>query len=153
MIYKNFSELNQNLQPNNRVIGLDVGTKTIGIAMSDSSRTISTPKLTINRKGNKKDFPALEKFIKENDIKAAIIGLPIESEGSEIDMNDFIKRFAANLDQFLSHQKICFFDESLTTFIANDDISSEWKIRNAKKKGLLDQVAAGVMLQSALDSL
>ena len=152
MIFEDIKSFSQNLEFKGRIIGLDVGTKTIGVAICDDTQTISTPKLTISRKSNQKDFLILKNLIEENNIKAIIVGLPFNMDGSESDMSKFVRKFTDNLDQFLQNVKITFFDERLTSFAA-EDIISEVKIKNNKNKKLVDQIAASLILQGALDDM
>jgi putative Holliday junction resolvase len=153
VIYNNINQLNQDLPEQGRIMALDVGTKTIGVAISDATRIIATPKITLNRKGNQKDFVLIKKIIDENNIAALIIGLPLHMDGSESEITQFIKRFADNLDKFLLDFKMVFFDERLSSFEAEDILNERMKIRNNKKKQLVDQIAASVILQSALDEI
>lgn len=151
MIYNNIIELKHDLPDEGRIMALDVGTKTIGVAISDLSRTISTPKLTIKRKSNKSDFLILEKIIKENSIQAIVIGMPLNMDNSESAMSTFTRRFSENLDQFLQIQKIIFADERLSTFAA-DEFISEFKMKKDRSKSV-DQIAASIVLQAVLDEL
>ena len=153
MIYNDILQLNQDLENEGRLMGLDVGTKTIGIAISDSLKMIATPKLTIKRQSNKKDFLVIQKLILENRIKALIIGLPLNMDGSESAMSKFVRKFTEELDQFLINAKIVFGDERLSSFEAEDVINEKIKSRNRDKKTLIDQIAAAVILQSVLNVL
>ena len=152
MIFDDLEQLNSHLEKEGRIIGLDVGTKTIGVALSDASQTIATPKLTIKRKSNQKDFAALEALVKEYNIKTVIIGLPLNMDGSISKISEFVKNFAVNFNQFLNDIKISFCDERLTSFIAEDTIY-QIKAKDSKRKKLVDQIAAALILQSALDYL
>jgi putative Holliday junction resolvase len=153
MIYNNLDQLNQELPAKGRIIGLDVGTKKIGVAICDADRNIASPKLTILRKGNQKDFMILEKFIKENNVVAIIVGLPLNMDGSASEMSKFVRRFADNLDQFLPDLKIAFADERLSSFAAEDILNEKIPAKNNKKKMLVDQIAASIILSSALENL
>ena len=156
MIYNNLKELNQQLPNKGRLMSLDIGTKTIGVAICDGNWLIANPKLTIARFGGKKDFLAIIKIIKENQIVAIIIGLPLNMDGSVSKMSEFVRKFANNLDDFLStnqiENKIAFFDERLSSFEA-EEIMQDSKVRNNKRKQLIDQIAASVILQGALDEM
>ncbi len=131
-------------------MAIDVGTKRIGIAVSDKSRMIASPKATINRKNNINDFGKIKDLILENDIKAIIIGLPLNMDESENEMSQFSRRFAKNLDEFLNDVKIYLHDERLTSFIAKDDLLTAIKGKKDKKKTIIDQMAASIILQSFL---
>ncbi len=153
MIYDQISQLKKDLTVEGRLIALDVGTKIIGVAISDSLRIISNPKSIITRQGNKKDFLIIQKIIAENNIHVVVIGLPLNMDGSESEMSSFVRRFADNLDQFLKKAKIIFFDERLSSFEAEELINKGIGLKKTDKKGLIDQVAASLILQSFLDQL
>lgn len=151
MIFNNFNELNQTLRPDGRIMAIDVGTKRIGVAISDRSRMIATPKTTIFRKSNAVDFIQIKNLITENDIKAIIIGLPINMDESENEMSQFARRFTQNLDEFLVDAKIYLHDERLSSFIVKDDLLQMVTGKKNKKKQVIDQMAASMILQSFLD--
>jgi putative Holliday junction resolvase len=154
MIYNDLKQLKQDLPASGsqrgRLLGLDVGTKTIGVAISDASWLISNPRLTILRKGGKADFLAIKNFIGENKITAIVIGLPLNMDGSESAMSDFVRKFAIRLDEFLINSKITFFDERLSSFEA-EELMESGKIKNNKRKEKIDQIAASLILQGALE--
>lgn len=152
MIFDNFNLLNESLPKEGRIMAIDVGTKRMGIAVSDKSRMIATPKTTINRKGNKLDFPQIKDLIEENDAQAIIIGLPINMDESENEMSKFTRNFAKNLDEFLNNKaKIYLHDERLSSFMAKDDLLQMVTGKKNKKKKIIDQMAASVILQSFLE--
>ncbi len=153
MIYKNLEELSDNLPPEGRLMAIDVGTKRIGIAICDKSRHIASPKATILRKGNLHDFAKISKLIQENDIVGIIIGLPINMDESENFMSQFSRRFAKEFDKFLINAKICLYDERLSSFMAKDDLLNAIKGKKNKKKTIIDQMAASVILQAVLHEL
>jgi putative Holliday junction resolvase len=121
------------------------------VAISDLSRIISTPKLTIKRKSNKADFLILEKIITDNSIQAIIVGLPLNMDDSESEMSKFVRKFTQNLSEFFPNQKIIFADERLSTFAA-DEFITEFKMKKDRSKSV-DQIAASVVLQALLDDL
>ena len=152
MIYTDLKQLNQALLRKGRLMALDVGTKTIGVAISDGSWLIANPKLTISRASNKQDFLVIKKVIDENAIQAIIVGLPLNMDETESEMSKFVRKFVNNLDQFLVDFKIIFFDERLSSFAA-EEIMQQGRVRHHQHKELIDQIAASVILQSALDNL
>jgi putative Holliday junction resolvase len=152
MIYSNLKQLNQHLANKGRLMALDVGTKTIGVAISDGDWLIANPRLTIGRVGNKKDFLLIKKIIEENKIVATIIGLPLNMDESESKMSEFVRRFANNLDEFLIDKKIAFCDERLSSFAAAEIIHNG-RAKNYQYEQLIDQIAASVILKDALDEL
>jgi putative holliday junction resolvase len=158
VIYKEFEKLNQYLPPRGRILGLDVGTKTIGVAICDEGRDICNPKLTIKRAGNSKDFAKIAQIVAENKIVGIFIGLPLNMDGSASKMSEFAENFARNLDEFLQKNGtkigIGLVDERLSSFMA-EEILLEGKLRNKakNKKKVIDQVAASIILQDGLEQL
>lgn len=151
MIYNSSEQLKQDLPHKGRLVGLDVGTKTIGVAICDDSWLIASPKLTIKRQGEKTDFPKIKNIINENKIAAIVVGLPLNMDGTESKMSEFVRKFTKNLDEFLGDIKIVFFDERLSSFEA-EEIMREAQTKRNRKDEVIDQIAASVILQSALDS-
>ncbi len=152
MIYNDLKQLNQDLPKKGRLLGLDVGTKTIGVAVCDGDWLVANPRLTIYRKGGKVDFLAIKNFIVENKIVAIVVGLPLNMDGTKSAMSEFIRKFALGLDEFLEDFKIIFFDERLSSFAAEELLESG-QVKNNLRKGKIDQIAASVILQGAVDDL
>ncbi len=150
MIFSDLDQINQALPPKGRLLALDLGSKRIGLAISDESRFIATPKLILNRLGNQKDFGKIKKFISENQIVAIVIGMPIDMNENQIAMSDFAKKFAENFDEFLEKKlPIFFFEERLTSFLAREiDIS---RLSRKKNSRFVDDIAASFILQHFLD--
>ena len=152
MIYNDLKQLNQDLPAKGRLLGLDVGTKTIGVAVCDGDWLIANPRLTIARRGGKVDFLAIKDCVMENKIVAIVIGLPLNMDGSESQMSGLVRRFAEGLDEFLVDMKIIFFDERLSSFAAEELLESG-QVKNNYRKGKIDQIAASVILQGAVDEM
>lgn len=150
MIFNISDQLNQALPAKGRLMALDVGTKRIGIALSDESRFLATPKLIINRLSNQQDFEKIAKFITENQVVAAIVGRPLNMDGSAIPMTEFCERFAKNLDIFLKEKfPIFLFEERLSSFEAREIKALGGTSR--KKNKFIDDIAASIILQHFLD--
>lgn len=138
-----------------KLIGLDIGTKRIGIAICDETHTIASPRLIINRQSNEKDFNKISEIIEENKIGGIVIGLPLNMDGSESEMSQFIRKFAENFEEFLekNHPKknlpIELYDERLSSSEARDFQSSEL---SRKRNKFYDDIAASVILQSFIDN-
>jgi len=152
MIYNNLKQLNQDLPHKGRLLGLDIGTRTIGVAICDGDWLVANPKITIARRGGMKDFLAIEKIIGEHKIVAIVIGLPINMDESESQMSKFVRKFAGGLDEFLGSAKIIFFDERLSSFAA-EELMDSGGAKNNQRKGLIDQIAASVVLRDAINLL
>jgi putative Holliday junction resolvase len=152
MIFNISDQLNQALPAKGRLMALDVGTRRIGVALSDESRFLATPKLIINRLSNQQDFEKIAKFITENQIVAAIVGRPLNMDGSVIPMTEFCERFAQNLDIYLEKKfPIFLFEERLSSFEARE-INASGGISRKKDK-FIDDIAASIILQHFLDMI
>ena len=144
-------ELKDKLASNARLIGLDLGTKRIGIAICDDKRKIASPYKTIEYKNMDYLVKELKNIIKDNNIFAVIIGNPINMDGSfgksAQSINDKAKVIEKELDLI-----IVMWDERLSTSGAFN-ISSNLDINFSKKKKNIDEKAAAFILQGALDYL
>ena len=142
-------ELKDKLASNARLIGLDLGTKRIGIAICDDKRKIASPYKTIEYKNMDYLVNELKNIIKDNNIFAVIIGNPINMDGSfgksAQSINDKAKVIEKELDLI-----IAMWDERLSTSGAFN-ISSNLDINFSKKKKNIDEKAAAFILQGALD--
>ena len=144
-------ELKDKLASNARLIGLDLGTKRIGIAICDDKRKIASPYKTIEYKNMDYLVNELKNIIKDNNIFAVVIGNPINMDGSfgksAQSINDKAKVIEKELDLI-----IAMWDERLSTSGAFN-ISSNLDINFSKKKKNIDEKAAAFILQGALDYL
>ena len=144
-------ELKDKLASNARLIGLDLGTKRIGIAICDDKRKIASPYKTIEYKNMDYLVNQLKNIIKDNNIFAVIIGNPINMDGSfgksAQSINDKAQVIEKELDLI-----IAMWDERLSTSGAFN-ISSNLDINFSKKKKNIDEKAAAFILQGALDYL
>ncbi len=149
MIIKDHTSFHKLLPSQGKLLGIDVGTKRLGLAICDESRLIVTPKKIIDRKSNEKDFAEIKKMIEENNIIALVIGLPINMDGTLNDMSHFSEKFAAELDKFLGGALNIFFaDERLTSFEAKE---ISMTLPSRKNQRHFDDIAATVILQDFLD--
>lgn len=133
------------------LMGLDLGTKTIGIAICDAFRTIATPRETIRRKKFGLDAARLEQLIDENNISGLVLGMPRNMDGSEGPRCQATRAFARN---FTARRDIplLFWDERLST-VAAERALLEADTSRAKRALVIDHVAAGYILQGTLDRL
>jgi putative Holliday junction resolvase len=131
--------------------GLDFGDKTIGVAISDRLRSVASPTTTIRRKKFTLDAEALLALFKEREVGGIVLGLPRNMDGSEGPRCQKTRAFARNLAQ-LTEYPITFWDERLSS-VAADRAMLEADMSRAKRAEKIDQVAAGVILQGALDRL
>ena len=131
------------------LVGLDVGYKTIGIAVSDRSFTIATPINTVNRKGTKKDLSKIKEYLNEYEIGGFIVGLPISLDGKENEQTMKIRKFSNKLQLFFSVAAE-FWDERYSSDIIFKEMRrSDFSSTKIKKK--LDQQSAAYILQGYLD--
>jgi putative Holliday junction resolvase len=151
MAIRNPAGLAAELQRYQRLIGLDVGTKTIGLALSDGSRTIATPMETIMRTKFRKDAETLFKIIDKHEIGGLVIGWPVSMDGTEGPRCQSTRQFADNLLE-LRDLPILFWDERLSTAAVTRTLL-EADTSRKRRAELVDKMAAAYILQGALDAL
>jgi len=134
-----------------RLIGIDLGSKRIGIGISDEYRKIATPYKTINKTTIDDLIKQLKEIINENNIKGIIIGNPINMDGTLGKSSQSAKDTANNLSNFIDIP-ICLWDERLST-VGAFNISSQLDINVSKREKDIDKNAAAFILQGALDFL
>lgn len=139
------------LPPNMPVIGLDLGSKTIGIAISDITRRIASPIETIARKKFTEDAKRLLAIAAERQAGLFVLGLPLNMDGSEGPRVQSTRAFARNLGK-LTPLPIVFWDERLST-AAVERMLIDADTSRARRAEIVDKLAAAYILQSALDSL
>ena len=131
------------------LVGLDIGYKTIGIAVSDRSFTIATPLNTVSRKGTKKDLPKIKEFLNEYNIGGFILGLPLSLDGNENEQTVKIRKFSIDLQSFFS-VPFEFWDERYSSDIIFKELRKSY-FSSSKIKKKLDQKSAAYILQGYLD--
>jgi putative Holliday junction resolvase len=139
------------LKRDQRLLGLDLGTKTIGLALSDVSRTIATPLQTIIRKKFTQDAEALLAIVAKHDVGGLVLGLPVSMDGTEGPRCQSSRSFAANLLK-MREIPIVFWDERWSTAAVTRTLL-EADASRARRAELVDKLAAAYILQGALDSL
>ena len=144
-------ELAERLPPGRPLIGLDVGTKTIGIAVSDRSRRIASPRETIRRTRFGPDAARLLEIARGDNAAGVVIGLPISMDGSEGPRAQSTRAFARNLAG-LTELPIAFWDERLSTAVVERMLIEADRSR-ARRAEIVDKLAAAYILQGALDRL
>ncbi len=132
-----------------RILGLDVGDKTIGVAVSDLLQLTAQGLTTIRRESKVKDYAALEEIMKEYNIQKVVVGLPKNMNGTLGPQGDKTIKFAEKLKNKYKVE-IIYEDERLTTLSA-EKILIEGDMRRDKRKTVIDKVAATFILQSYLD--
>ena len=134
-----------------RIIGLDLGTKRIGVSICDENQSIATPFKTLIKKDTKQFINEIKEIVDENDVKAIIIGNPINMDGSQGKSSQSVKDVAKNISKFIN-LPICLWDERLSTICAFN-LSSQLDINVSKREKNIDKNAAAFILQGALDYL
>ena len=152
MVFQSLSELIKYLPKKNRLLGLDVGRKTIGLAVSDSDMKIATTVGTIRRSKFTKDVKNLDAIITERQVTGLVLGLPISMDGNEGPACQSVRQFAVNLDNILEIG-ITFWDERLSTSAVERLLIKEADLSRNRRSEIIDKMAAAYILQGALDSL
>ena len=147
----NINELKKLINNKSRLIGVDMGSKRVGLSISDENRKIATPLKTINYKNVQMLIFEINEIVNENNINGVIIGNPINMDGSESQSSQSAKDMAINLSKNIS-EPITMWDERLSSHGAFNLISN-LDINTSKKLKKLDQNAASFILQGALDYL
>lgn len=151
MITDDITEFAAAMPAGRALAGLDFGTKTIGVAVSDRLLSVATPLQTVRRSKFAADAAALAALFAHRDIGGIVIGLPRNMDGSEGPRCQSTRAFARNLAGVMV-LPITFWDERLST-VAAERALIEADTSRAKRAGLIDHVAAGYILQGALDRL
>ena len=134
-----------------RLIGLDLGSKRIGVSICDEKQSIATPLKTLNKTSVENLISELKMIIKENNIKGIIIGYPINMDGTLGRSAQSVYDVSKNLDKKLDIE-VCLWDERLST-VGAFNLSSQLDINVTKRERNIDQNAAAFILQGAIDFL
>jgi putative Holliday junction resolvase len=133
-----------------RTLGLDVGTKTIGVAVTDGLGLTAQGVTTIRRTSLKADLAALGELAREHEATSVVIGLPLNMDGSEGPRAEASRKFADSVTQTLG-LPVEFWDERLST-VAAERTLLEADLSRAKRRQVIDQMAAQFILQGWLDA-
>jgi putative Holliday junction resolvase len=139
------------LAPEARLLGLDVGSKTVGMALSDVTRSIATPFDTIRRTKFTADAKTIGEVIESNQVGALVIGLPLNLDGSEGPRAQSTRAFARNLAAYIGVPMV-FWDERLSTAAVERHLI-EADASRKRRAEVIDRMAAAYILQGALDRL
>lgn len=137
-------------------IGLDVGDKTIGVAVSDALNITAQGITTIERIGIKKDTNKVIELIKEHGCDTVVVGLPLKLDGTDSPQTEKVRAFTTKLANKLPFEglkdvAVEFYDERLTTVMA-ERVLIEADLSRKKRKGIIDKQAAVIILQGYLDN-
>ena len=150
MITTDLAEFRAALPDGGRLLGLDVGTRTIGTALCDAQWTIATPAELIRRTKFAKDLVALEALARAQNVRGIVLGLPLSLDGSDSPRTQSIRAFARNLDPL--GLPVLLWDERWSTQAVTRALIDADASR-ARRAELVDKMAAGYILQGAIDAL
>jgi putative Holliday junction resolvase len=136
------------------IVGLDLGEKTIGVAVSDATRMVASPLELIRKTKFTDDAKALFKLMESREAKAIVIGLPVNMDGTEGPRAQSSRAFARNLLRIRDDDlPIAFWDERMSSMAVNRMLIDEADMNRARRAEVVDKAAAGWILQGALDRL
>ena len=151
MIIEAMADFLATLPPNRAICGLDLGDKTVGFAVSDLRRQVASPVLVIRRVKFTEDAARLLALLAERQLVGIVLGLPLNMDGSEGPRVQSTRAFARNLTK-LPDLPITYWDERLST-VAAERALLEADTSRKRRAEVIDQVAAGYILQGALDRM
>lgn len=134
-----------------RVLGLDVGSKTIGVACSDALLMTAQGLETIKRQSKKKDMARLQAIVNEKEVHRIVVGKPRHMNGDNSENMAKIELFVEELKNAMPDMDIVYWDERLTTVMA-EQVLMEGGVRREKRKQYIDKMAAILILQNYLDA-
>jgi putative Holliday junction resolvase len=152
MLLRAVTELPGQLAKGTRLLGLDLGDKTIGLALSDPGLTVASPIDTIRRGKFTRDAEALIRTIRDRGVGGLVIGLPVNMDGTEGPRCQSTRQFAANLLTKIDIP-IAFWDERLSTAAIERLLTDEADMTRARRAQVVDKMAAAYILQGALDTM
>ena len=135
-----------------RLLGLDVGDKTIGLALSDPGLMVASPLETIRRSKFTKDAERMAALVADHGVGGLLIGLPVNMDGSAGPRVQSVRQFARNLDGLLG-LPYAFWDERLSTAAVERMLVEEADMTRKRRAEVVDKLAAGYILQGALDAI
>lgn len=147
------TDLPANAAPNTPLVGLDLGEKTIGVAVSDASRFVASPLDLIRKSKFTDDAGALFKLMESRKASGIVIGLPVNMDGTEGTRCQSNRAFARNLLRLKPDLPIAFWDERMSTMAVNRMLIDEADMTRARRAEVVDKAAAAWILQGALDRL
>ncbi len=147
----NPGEIRGLLAPGARLLGLDVGTKTIGLALSDTRQRIASPLDTIRRTKFKDDMATLAAFVEKHGVGGLVVGLPLRLDGKDGPRTQSVRQFAKNV-LAARDLPLIFWDERLSTLAVERDMIAA-NLTRQRRAAIVDRAAAAYILQGCLDWL
>lgn len=148
----NIKEFKTGLPVRKAVLGIDYGSKRMGLAVSDLSCTIATPYKILYRREISADMVELRKIMAEKEIGAVVMGLPLQMNGEEGEIAAEVRKFAAILEENFKFP-VLLWDERLSSSAMENFLIKEADLSRKKRAKVLDASAAAYILQGALDAL
>ena len=148
----NIKEFKTGLPVRKAVLGIDYGSKRMGLAVSDLSCTIATPYKILYRREISDDMEELRKIMAEKEIGAVVMGLPLQMNGEEGEIAAEVRKFAAILEENFKFP-VLLWDERLSSSAMENFLIKEADLSRKKRAKVLDASAAAYILQGALDAL
>ena len=145
-------DLPARLAPGRRLMGLDVGARTVGLAVSDALRLVATPLTTLRRTRFRTDAEALRWIVDEHEVGGLVVGLPVSMDGTEGPRCQSVRQFAANLAGVID-LPTAFWDERLSTAAVDRLLIQEADMSRRRRAQVVDKMAAAYILQGALDAI
>lgn len=152
MPIRNLAELPDLMAPNQCLLGIDYGTKHIGLAIADPGFSLASPLATIERGKFAAVLAELEKHMKNRNVGALIIGLPLTLDGQTGPMAQAVRTFASNLEKAIAPD-MAFWDERFSTALIQRELTERADLSRNKRAQAVDKLAAAYILQGALDFL
>ena len=147
-------DLLDHMAPGTRLLGLDLGEKTIGLAISDRGLKVASPLETIRRAKFTQDAEALDALCQDRGVGGLVLGLPVNMDGSEGPRCQSVRQFAANLAEVAGFDlPVAFWDERLSTAAVERVLIGEADMSRKRRGEVVDKMAAAYILQGALDAL
>lgn len=135
-----------------RILGLDVGEKRIGIAVSDPMGWLAQPVKTLHRSDVEADFKEIADYVAANKVAKIVVGLPKNMDGTIGFQGESVQAYAEDLKKYLTPEvEVCFWDERLSSKSA-ERILIEGNVSRQKRKNVIDKIAAVIILQNYLDA-
>ncbi len=146
------TEIRSHLAKGQRLLGLDLGERTIGLALSDPGCAVASPIDTIRRGKFTRDAEALIGIIADRGVGGLVIGLPVNMDGSEGPRCQSTRQFAANLLTKIDIP-VAFWDERMSTAAVERFLTDEADMSRKRRGAVVDKMAAAYILQGALDAM
>jgi putative Holliday junction resolvase len=153
VIVQDIIDLAENLAKGERLLGLDVGAKTVGLALSDRGLAVASPLETLARGKLGDDVAALGAICRDRTVGGLVIGLPVNMDGSEGPRCQSVRQFATNLAERGLDLPAAYWDERLSTAAVERLLIAEADMTRKRRGQVVDKMAAAYILQGALDAL